>query len=123
MVKHLFVYGVLMNNLDNFACEIKPAITYGMKLAIHKNDKVPAIIPTYDLHDFVNGQVIKVCNPHKMTELFDVCDQVAFGFNKKIIQVMIGNKKVEAFAYFPIEMSMYDEIDQHSYSEYKALKN
>ncbi|ARF12217.1 hypothetical protein Klosneuvirus_4_32 [Klosneuvirus KNV1] len=120
MVKYLFVYGILVDTLNNFACKINPAIAYGMKLTIHKTDNTPAIIPTYDLCDYVNGQVIKVCNPNKMTELFNICDQVAFGFNKKILQIMIGNKKVDAFAYFPNEMSMYDEIDQHSYSEYKA---
>jgi len=121
MVKYLFVYGILINKLDNFACKIKPAIAYGMKLSIHKTENIPAIIPTYDLCDYINGQAIKVCNPNKMTDLFNVCDQVAFGFNKKTIQVVIDNKKVDAYAYFPNEMSMYNEIDQHSYSEFKAL--
>lgn len=122
MVKHLFVYGILMNNLDNYACKVTPAIAHGMKLMIHKNDKIPAIIPTYDLYDYVNGQATKVCNQNKMSELLLACDKFAFGFNQKIIQVMIDNKKVEAFAYFPNEMSMYDEIEQHSYLEYKTSK-
>lgn len=124
MIKYLFVYGILINNFTNLACKVKPAIAYGIKLAIHKIDLIPAIIPTYEIHDYVNGQAIKICNPNKIAELFEICDQIAFGFNKKIIQITVGDKKVEAYAYFPNEFSMYDEVEYHSYSEYKAkIKN
>lgn len=121
MVKYLFVYGVLMNNLDNYACKTTPARAYGVKLTIHKTNQIPAIIPTYDLYDYVDGQAIKICNQNKMTELFSICDQVAMGFNKKIIQVVVDDKKVEAFAYFPNELSLYDDVGYHSFSDYKAV--
>lgn len=120
MVKHLFIYGVLLNSLNHYACKVQNATAYGMKLTIHKTLQIPSIITTYDLHDYVNGNTIKVCNPNKMSELLVLCDQIAFGFDKKIIQVNIGNKKVDAYAYFPQDMSMYEETDFHTYSEYKS---
>ena len=119
MIKYLFVYGVLLDNLNSYSCKTDQATAYGMKLTVHKINKIPAIIPTYDLHDYVNGQAVKVCNQNTMHDMLKLCDQIAYEFTKKIIQIMVNGKKKEAYAYFPKELSLYDEINCHSYAEYK----
>ena len=117
-MKYLFVYGKLINRFDDDACYVKNATTYGMKLGIHKTTQIPCIIPTYNLEDYVDGQIIKICKPETMTKVISIINQLASGFTKKTIQVNVEHKIKEAYVYMPNDLTMYDEITEHSYESY-----
>lgn len=122
MVKHIFLYGILINTINrDDCCSIRSARVPGTKLAIDENKNIPTLFVTWDIvRDYVLGDVIKICNDKKFMELVQQLDTVAVGFKRKVIQVIIKGKKkpVDAYAYFANDMQNYKEIDNHSYGEW-----